>query len=137
MGSVGEPLWQAGCQLCTLAMLLTKLINELPSLQQELYKLLVTMKKMEDWRLLRADFNDDDGNTEPYIDITVGCTFDFEEGAISWNYQTGDNSYTGGAYGHPEWFTTSLLSRSNCKDLAKDLIDEIEGRIHELHSFAN
>lgn len=120
-----------------------KLLKQLPGLRQELYTLLVAIKKDQDWKSLKADFNSDEGyyfepgELAPYVDATIGCTFDFEEGTISWNYQTGDNSFTGGAYGHPEWFTTSLLSRSNCKDLTKDLIDEIEGRIHELHSFAN
>ncbi|MFN9912903.1 MAG: hypothetical protein ACK53L_09975, partial [Pirellulaceae bacterium] len=54
---------------------------------------------------------------------------------ITWNYQTGDNSFTGGAYGHPEWFTTSIMSRSNCKEIVDDLISEIEGRISELASY--
>lgn len=123
--------------VCDTSLAVQKLLKQLPGLRQELYTLLVAIKKKQDWKRLRVDFDDYDGDTEPYIDITIGCTFDFEEGAIGWNYQTGDNSFTGGAYGHPEWFTTSLLSRSNCKDLAKDLIDEVEGRIHELHSFSN
>ena len=120
--------------VCDTSPAVQKLLKQLPSLRQELYSLLLRVKKNEDWRSLRKDFVDYAEEGPAYIDITIGCTFDFEEGAISWNYQTGDNSFTGGAYGHPEWFTASILSRSNCKDLAKDLIDEIEGRIHELSS---
>lgn len=121
--------------VCEVSPAVQKLLKQLSSLRQELYSLLVAIKKDADWHTLRQDFRDSDpSDPTPYLDVTIGCTFDFDEGCITWNYQTGDNSFTGGAYGHPEWFTTSLLSRSNCKDLAKDLIDEIEGRICELAS---
>ena len=36
---------------------------------------------------------------------------------------------------HPEWFNVTLCSRSSCKELAADLISEIEGRICELASY--
>lgn len=110
------------------------LIKKVPGLKRELYDLLVAIKKNYDWCWL--DRNTDHGsNDEPsYVDVTIGCTFCWKEGEITWNYQTGDNSYTGGAYGHSEWFTTSLLRRSNCKELAADLAEEIAGRIHELGS---
>ena len=120
--------------VCDTSPAVRKLLKQLPSLRQELYSLLVAIKKDADWRTLRRDFRDDPDDSTPYIDVTIGCTFDFTEGCITWSYQTGDNSFTGGAYSHPEWFTTSILSRSNCEDLAKDLIEEIEGRIHELAS---
>ena len=104
-------------------------------MRQELYSLLVAIKKDADWYNLRRDFREaDPDDSVPYVDVTIGCTFDFAEGCITWSFQTGDNSYTGGAYSHSEWFTTSVLSRSNCKDLAKDLIEEIAGRIQELGS---
>lgn len=121
--------------VCDTSPAVQKLLKQLPSLRQELYSLLVALKKNEDWRSLRQDFyNFDPADSTPYIYLTVGCTFDFAEGYITWSYQTGDNSFTGGAYGHPEWFTTSIFGRSNCNDIAKDLIEEIEGRIHELES---
>jgi len=113
-----------------------KLLKQLPSLRQELYSLLVAIKKDADWYNLRRDFRESvsDPSDSPYVDVTIGCTFNFTEGCIAWSFQTGDNSFTGGAYSHSEWFTTSILSRSNCKDLAKDLIEEIDGRIQELES---
>ena len=121
--------------VCDTSPAVQKLLKQLPSLRQELFGLLVAIKKEVDWQTLRQDFcKADPGNPTPYVDVTIGCTFNFAEGCITWNYQTGDNSFTGGAYGHPEWFNTSLLGRSNCKDLAKDLIEEIDGRIHELAS---
>ncbi len=121
--------------VCDTSPAVRKLLKQLPSLRQELYSLLVEIKKGADWYNLRRDFREaSPDDSVPYVDVTIGCTFDFTEGCITWSFQTGDNSFTGGAYGHPEWFTTSILSRSNCKDLAKDLIEEIEGRIHELGS---
>jgi hypothetical protein len=120
---------------CDTSPAVQKLLKQLPGLKQELYSLLVAIKKDTDWPTLRRDFREADPSDQtPYVGVTVGCTFDFAEGCISWSYQTGDNSFTGGAYGHPEWFTTSLLGRSNCKDLAEDLAEEIAGRIHELQS---
>lgn len=74
------------------------------------------------------------GEDAAWVDVTIGCTFDFEAGEISWSYQTGDNSFTGGAYGHPEWFTACIFSGSNCKDLTADLVSEIEDRICEIAS---
>lgn len=137
---------QTGCQpytlqampatVCDTSPAVQKLLKQLPSLRQELYGLLVAIKKNEDWPALRQDFYDfDPSDPVPYVYVTIGCTFDFDESCITWSFQTGDNSFTGGAYGHPEWFTTSLFSRSNCKDIAKDLINEIEGRIYELQSY--
>jgi len=106
---------------------LKRLLKQLPSLRLSIYKLLVAIKKDQCWE-------PSSDAEEPYIDFTIGCTFDFDEGCIIWSYQTGDNSFTGGAYGHPEWFTTSLLSRSSCMDLATGLISEIDSRICELAS---
>jgi hypothetical protein len=106
-----------------------KLLRALPSLRQNLYRLLVEIKKDQDWR------KQDDSEDEPYIDVTIGCTINLGQGTISWNFQTGDNSFTGGAYGHPEWFTTSIMRRSNCKDLARELAGEIEDYIHEIASW--
>jgi hypothetical protein len=122
--------------VCDISPAVQKLLKQLPGLRQELYSLLVAIKKDADWQFLRQEVLEFGPSTDPtpYVDVTIGCTFDFTEGCITWSYQTGDNIFTGGAYGHREWFTTSILSRSNCKDLAKDLIEEIDSRIQELGS---
>ena len=121
--------------VCDTSPAVRKLLKQLPSLRQELYSLLVALKKHQDWRSFHCrNFYTFDRSETPCVDVTIGCTFDFTEGCITWSYQTGDNSFTGGAYGHPEWFTASIFGRSNCNDIAKDLIEEIEGRIHELQS---
>jgi len=122
--------------VCDTSPAVQKLLKQLPGLRQELYSLLVAIKKDTDWYTLRQEVLEFGPSTDPtpYVEVTIGCTFNFAEGWINWGFQTGDNSFTGGAYGHPEWFNTSLFTRSNCKDIAKDLIEEIEGRIHELQS---
>jgi hypothetical protein len=111
------------------------ILGEIPKLRRELYELLVAIKKEADWKQLKADFKESPDYCEgdsPWLDVTIGCTFNFDDATIDWNYQTGDNSYTGGAYGHPEWFNCSLMPRTNCKQAANDLINEIHGRIAEL-----
>jgi len=74
-----------------------------------------------------TDFNDPD-LVDPYddfgegvIEITIGADPDG-----GWSYQTGDNSFTGGAYGFPYWGTGYILADTNCRDLARDLVDQIK-----------
>jgi hypothetical protein len=110
------------------------ILKKLPSLKKEIRELLVSLKKDQDWKQLRKDYKEAGDDESPHIFVTIGCTFDFEENEISWNYQTGDNSYTGGAYGHPEWFTVYLMSRDNCTTESAEIIDEIDTRIHEILS---
>ncbi len=65
---------------------------------------------------------EDDG---PGIQVTLGV--DPESG--EWALQLGDNSYTGSVYGLPYWGVGSLYRRSNSRDLARDLIEEIEYQV--------
>lgn len=107
---------------------MTTILSQIPSIRKEIYHLLVSLKKQISCDTI---IETGDGDVQG-LDVTIGCTFNFSDGEISWNYQTGDNSYTGGAYGHPEWFTCSLMKRSSCKEIATDLADEIRERIAEL-----
>ena len=70
----------------------------------------------EDYRA----FEDDE---LPGIQLTVACNDNGE-----WDYQTGDNSYSGSAYHYPHWAVVGVYRRSNSRDLAKDL----EGQLAEL-----
>jgi hypothetical protein len=61
-------------------------------------------------------------DTLPSINITIGytpCTEDLDE---SWNYQSGDNSFSGSVYGHPIWVVATIYRGSNSTKLAKELI---------------
>jgi hypothetical protein len=57
----------------------------------------------------------------PSMDVTVGWTPE----TSAWSYQTGDNSYTGGAYGHPHWAVVTLTRRSNSRDLAHEVREQL------------
>jgi hypothetical protein len=54
----------------------------------------------------------------PSIDVTLAC------GPGGYALQLGDNSYSGPAYSFPHWGVSSLYRRSNCKALARDLIEQ-------------
>jgi hypothetical protein len=76
-------------------------------------------------RALKADIGDEYRCTDDPEDKTPGMLVTFGLSADgSWSYQTGDNSYTGGAYGHPAWGLAYLARRSNCKELAQAAFDE-------------
>jgi len=82
----------------------------------ELSSLIRCLKKeiCEDYRA----YDDDE---EPGILLTIGCSYD-----KGWSYQTGDNSYTGGAYGHPYWGVGAIYRNSNSRELAKEINADCE-----------
>lgn len=69
--------------------------------------------------------SDDSEDNTPGMQVTIGFTPESEDNEASWSYQTGDNSYTGGAYGHPHWAVVSLYRRSNSRELAEDCANQI------------
>jgi hypothetical protein len=93
-------------------------VKRLPTIR-ELSQLVRDLKPtiLDDYRSTDADPDD----TAPSMDLTIGWTP--ETGA--WDYQTGDNSYTGGAYGHPYWATTVIDRRCNSRGVARDLRDQL------------
>jgi hypothetical protein len=76
-------------------------------------------------RALKGTIHDDYRATEedtiPGMQVTVGASDDMED----WNYQTGDNSYSGAAYFYPNWAVIYLYRRSNCFELARDAISQL------------
>lgn len=81
-------------------------------------------------RLLKRDIGDeyrctdDPEDTTPCMLVTFALSADGK-----WSYQTGDNSCTGGAYGHAHWGLAYLNRRSNCKELAQAAFDEAAEQI--------
>lgn len=69
--------------------------------------------------------SDDPDDNMPGMQVTIGFTPESEDKLCSWHYQTGDNSYSGGAYGHPHWAVVSLYRRSNSRQLAEECADQI------------
>lgn len=87
-------------------------------------------------KALKPDISDDyratddpDDNT-PGMCVTVGATLQ-SDGVLVWNYQTGDNSFTGGAYGHSNWGVGYLYRRSNCKEVAAEIVEQIAEGIEQ------
>lgn len=82
-------------------------------------------------REIEDDYRADEFNDKPGMCVTIGFTpaecdpGNEESKAASWSYQTGDNSYTGGAYCHPHWAVVSLYRRSNSRELAEDCAEQI------------
>ena len=74
-------------------------------------------------RAIKAEISDEyrayPDDNEPGILLTIGA------GETGWNYQTGDNSYTGGAYGYPWWGVVAVYRDSNSRDLAREAIEQI------------
>jgi len=54
------------------------------------------------------------------LSLTVGASPDG-----SWSYQTGDNSFTGGAYGHRDWAVVTLDADSKPEEVADDILNQI------------
>jgi hypothetical protein len=72
---------------------------------------------------IRDDYrcSDDPDDETPGICVTIGWTP--ETGG--WSYQTGDNSFTGGAYGHTVWAVVSLYRGSNSRLLARSAVAQL------------
>ena len=79
---------------------------------------------------LKSSIQDDDRHSEesniPGIAVTIGITVS-DNGEIDWDYQTGDNSYSGAAYHHANWGLVYLERRTNCKNAAAAALDEALG----------
>lgn len=116
-------LWHASCYSLTRKVTTMKTIDQqIDGLVREWRNLLIALKPTiaDDYRA--SDAPDD---STPGMCVTIGFTPATEDTDASWSYQTGDNSYTGGAYGHPHWAVVSLYRRSNCRELAKDIADQL------------
>ena len=64
--------------------------------------------------------SDDPDDDIPGMQLTVATDNDVS----CWNYQTGDNSFTGGAYGLPHWAVISLYRDTDPVEAAKEIADQ-------------
>ena len=56
------------------------------------------------------------------LDLTVAVDDEFTQ----WNYQTGDNSFTGGAYGLPHWGVTTIYPDSDPLGVYEEIITQLQ-----------
>ena len=69
-----------------------------------------------------------------FVQLTVGFTpgesvTGGEDDSASWSYQTGDNSYSGGAYGHPVWGVVWISADSDPDEVAQEIAADIESQL--------
>jgi len=78
---------------------------------------------IDDWRYIARDvgINCEPVEENQYMDLTIAT----DDCGIQWNYQTGDNSFTGGAYGLPHWAVTSITPDSDPLEVYEYIIDEL------------
>ena len=68
----------------------------------------------------------DDESEEPGILVTFGT----DENLQAWGYQTGDNSFTGGAYSYPLWGLAYVYRDSDPEDAAAEALEDILSQIY-------
>lgn len=105
---------------------ITKLEREINRMIPQWTRLLKELKGQigDDYRA-----SDDPEDDKPGMCVTIGFTPSSEEKDCSWSYQTGDNSYSGGAYSHAHWAVIYLYRRSNSRQLAEGAADEIRDSV--------
>ncbi len=91
--------------------------RHLSTFRKEIRNLLISLKPT-----ICDDDRTHEEATLPGIAITVGAKPTPD--GIVWAFQTGDNSYTGGAYGFPHWGVCDLHRRDNTTDLARDIVEQ-------------
>lgn len=96
-------------------------------IRNEFTRQLISIKSTVNW----ADFEPGQDCADPDEDgpSFLCVTFGANENLSDWNYQTGDNSYTGGAYGFRYWGLCYLRPRTNSKDAATGALDQILDQI--------
>jgi hypothetical protein len=63
---------------------------------------------------------DEDSDEDDFFTLTIGAN------SSSWNYQTGDNSFTGGAYGYRDWGVMDIYPNCSPTEVALDIVDQLE-----------
>lgn len=93
-------------------------------LKKDLISLIKSLKKDISVEY-RSSCQDADDAT-PCMDVTIGANKDGP-----WPYQTGDNSYAGSAYHYPYWAVVAIDRRSNSREIADDIRDQLADLISQ------
>ena len=83
---------------------------------KDVTRLLISLKKQisDDYRA-----TDDPDDNSPGMQVTIATT-----DGKDWDYQTGDNSYSGACYHYRHWAVIYLYRRSDCRALAREAVAE-------------
>ena len=90
-------------------------------LREQFRQQLIAIKRSTYWPDLNEPDTMNGGDGPSFQCVTFGVNDDFTD----WSYQTGDNSYSGGAYGYPHWAVVWIRPRSNCREIAQEAVDQI------------
>ena len=86
---------------------------------------LPTIKEITDLlKSLKKHIADD--YDRPGMCVTIGVNPENGE----WDWQTGDNSYSGAAYFYKIWGIGYLYRNSNCREVAKDILADAESCLY-------
>jgi len=91
--------------------------RHLSTFRKEIRSLLISLKST-----IHDDYRAHPEATLPSIAVTVGAKITPD--GIVWGFQTGDNSYTGGAYSFHDWGICDLYRRDNSATLASDIVEQ-------------
>ena len=74
--------------------------------------------------------SDDPEDDTPGTQLNIACNAD---GGLdgNWSFQTGDNSYTGGAYSFQHWAVIIVYRDSDSTELADDIINQLEELLYQ------
>lgn len=67
------------------------------------------------------EIQQDQYDDQNYTEITIAT-----DGTENWTFQTGDNSFHGPCYGLPYWAVQWVSQDSEPKELAQDLLNQLE-----------
>ena len=65
-----------------------------------------------------------DENSEGVQMLTIGASVD-DNGDVAWSWQSGDNSYTGGAYPYEHWGVCYFDPETNGDNYAKQVVTDL------------
>jgi hypothetical protein len=79
---------------------------------------------------LVANWSDFQKDAKEYGGLDI--TFATNDDGDAWNYQTGDNSFTGGCYGLPHWAVETIEGHDGTPlELSSDIINQLEELLPE------
>lgn len=92
-----------------------------PEVRRDLTALVADLIATEHWPDFEpgGDCHDPDDPDPSGLCLTVGT-----DDGTRWGYQTGDNSYTGGAYGSRHWAVVWLYQDSEPADVVEDIVGQ-------------
>ena len=91
--------------------------------KREIAALITELKSNPSYRAYMLASDPDNYNNEGErrgLQLTVACNDEQTE----WSWQSGDNSYTGGAYSFPHWAVVEIFARDKVSDIVNDIFSQ-------------